>query len=164
MGARCEPCYTLLMRNLITDVPGVRVGNASDARLASGATVVVFDQPYDAPAAGEAAVRQPPRVFADGQLVNVSGSVPSLQKVGWDDKDLAKMGYSGANKSDTPRTVATTPPATTIIRSSAFSATRIMLAPGSLAAPMRCARTAGASLSTGRNACSQIAALACCLL
>jgi L-aminopeptidase/D-esterase-like protein len=32
-------------RNLITDVPGVRVGNASDARLASGATVVVFDQP-----------------------------------------------------------------------------------------------------------------------
>ena len=34
-----------MTRNLITDVPGVRVGNASDARLASGATVVVFDQP-----------------------------------------------------------------------------------------------------------------------
>jgi L-aminopeptidase/D-esterase-like protein len=32
-------------RNLITDVAGVRVGHADDARLASGATVVVFDQP-----------------------------------------------------------------------------------------------------------------------
>lgn len=51
------------------------------------------------------------RVFADGQLVNVSGSVPSLQKVGWDDEALDKLGYSGANKSDAPRTVAAvTPP------------------------------------------------------
>jgi D-aminopeptidase len=33
------------MRNLITDVPGVRVGNAEDARLASGVTVVLFDAP-----------------------------------------------------------------------------------------------------------------------
>ena len=33
------------MRNLITDVPGVRVGHADDARVASGATVVVFDRP-----------------------------------------------------------------------------------------------------------------------
>jgi L-aminopeptidase/D-esterase-like protein len=32
-------------RNLITDVAGVRVGHADDARLGSGATVVVFDQP-----------------------------------------------------------------------------------------------------------------------
>lgn len=32
-------------RNLITDVAGVRVGHAEDAKLASGATVVVFDQP-----------------------------------------------------------------------------------------------------------------------
>ena len=32
-------------RNLITDVPGVRVGNAQDAQLASGVTVVLFDQP-----------------------------------------------------------------------------------------------------------------------
>jgi L-aminopeptidase/D-esterase-like protein len=35
-------------RNLITDVPGVRVGNASDAKLASGTTVVLFDQPASA--------------------------------------------------------------------------------------------------------------------
>lgn len=33
------------MRNLITDVPGLIVGNADDARLASGVTVVLFDQP-----------------------------------------------------------------------------------------------------------------------
>ncbi len=32
-------------RNLITDVAGVRVGHADDARLASGTTVVIFDQP-----------------------------------------------------------------------------------------------------------------------
>jgi D-aminopeptidase len=34
-----------LQRNLITDVPGVRVGNAHDARLASGVTAIVFDAP-----------------------------------------------------------------------------------------------------------------------
>ena len=32
------------MKNLITDVPGVRVGNAHDARVATGVTVAVFDQ------------------------------------------------------------------------------------------------------------------------
>ena len=33
------------MRNLITDVPGVRVGHAHDARLGSGSTAIVFDRP-----------------------------------------------------------------------------------------------------------------------
>jgi D-aminopeptidase len=32
------------MRNLITDIPGIRVGHAADARLASGSTVVVFEK------------------------------------------------------------------------------------------------------------------------
>jgi D-aminopeptidase len=32
------------VRNLITDVPGVRVGNAHDARAATGVTVAVFDK------------------------------------------------------------------------------------------------------------------------
>jgi L-aminopeptidase/D-esterase-like protein len=32
-------------RNLITDVPGLRVGNADDAALASGVTAIIFDQP-----------------------------------------------------------------------------------------------------------------------
>ncbi|WAC25992.1 P1 family peptidase [Ancylobacter sp. SL191] len=33
------------MRNLITDVPGLRVGNATDLALASGVTAVIFDAP-----------------------------------------------------------------------------------------------------------------------
>ena len=33
------------MRNLITDVPGVRVGHAHDMRLGSGATALIFDRP-----------------------------------------------------------------------------------------------------------------------
>ncbi len=33
------------MRNLITDVPGVKVGHAEDMRLGSGSTAVIFDQP-----------------------------------------------------------------------------------------------------------------------
>lgn len=33
------------MLNLITDVPGLRVGNAADARLASGVTAIVFEEP-----------------------------------------------------------------------------------------------------------------------
>jgi L-aminopeptidase/D-esterase-like protein len=33
------------MRNLITDVAGLKIGHAADARLGSGSTVVVFDQP-----------------------------------------------------------------------------------------------------------------------
>jgi len=32
-------------RNLITDVAGVLVGNADDARLASGVTAIIFEQP-----------------------------------------------------------------------------------------------------------------------
>jgi L-aminopeptidase/D-esterase-like protein len=32
-------------RNLITDVPGILVGNAADARLASGVTVALFEEP-----------------------------------------------------------------------------------------------------------------------
>src|SRR5262249_45839385 len=33
------------MRNLITDVPGLRVGHAQDERLGSGTTALIFDQP-----------------------------------------------------------------------------------------------------------------------
>src|SRR5438046_434063 len=33
------------VRNLITDVPGVRVGHAADDKLGSGVTAVVFDEP-----------------------------------------------------------------------------------------------------------------------
>ena len=41
---RTRPCVNQL-RNLITDVPGVLVGNAEDARLASGVTAIVFEEP-----------------------------------------------------------------------------------------------------------------------
>ena len=33
------------MRNLITDVAGLKVGHADDTTLASGATAIVFDEP-----------------------------------------------------------------------------------------------------------------------
>lgn len=33
------------MRNLITDVPGLRIGNAGDLTLGSGVTAIVFDEP-----------------------------------------------------------------------------------------------------------------------
>src|SRR4029077_17210816 len=33
------------MRNLITDVPGIKVGHGTDLRLGSGSTVLVFDEP-----------------------------------------------------------------------------------------------------------------------
>jgi L-aminopeptidase/D-esterase-like protein len=33
------------LKNLLTDIAGVRVGHAHDAKLASGATAIVFDQP-----------------------------------------------------------------------------------------------------------------------
>ncbi len=33
------------MRNLITDVPGLKIGHATDARLGSGATAIIFDEP-----------------------------------------------------------------------------------------------------------------------
>jgi len=33
------------MRNLITDVPGLRIGHAEDLKLGSGATAIIFDKP-----------------------------------------------------------------------------------------------------------------------
>src|SRR5271156_1764037 len=35
----------MTLRNLLTDVPGLKVGHAEDGRLGSGATVVIFDEP-----------------------------------------------------------------------------------------------------------------------
>ena len=33
-----------MTRNLITDIPGIRVGHAGDAKLGSGVTAVIFDR------------------------------------------------------------------------------------------------------------------------
>jgi L-aminopeptidase/D-esterase-like protein len=68
-------------RNLITDVPGVRVGNASDANLASGATVVVFDQPAVAaadvrgggPGTRESALLDPAMTVQGVDAITLSG-------------------------------------------------------------------------------------------
>ena len=59
------------MRNLITDVPGLKVGHAQDARLASGATVIVFDQPAVAAAdvRGGAPGTRETDLLAPGMLV-----------------------------------------------------------------------------------------------
>src|SRR2546423_8877332 len=40
---RCSGVPSL--KNLLTDIAGVRVGHAHDAKLASGTTAIVFDQP-----------------------------------------------------------------------------------------------------------------------
>jgi D-aminopeptidase len=53
------------MRNLITDVPGLTVGAADDARLASGVSVVLFDEPA---AAGIATLGGAP-ALRDGALL-----------------------------------------------------------------------------------------------
>ncbi|MDB5602427.1 MAG: peptidase DmpA [Xanthobacteraceae bacterium] len=41
----CEIVSAPAMKNLLTDVAGLRVGHAQDEKLASGVTVVVFDEP-----------------------------------------------------------------------------------------------------------------------
>jgi D-aminopeptidase len=45
MWIRKDATLTTEMRNLITDVAGVLVGHADDARLASGVTAIVFEEP-----------------------------------------------------------------------------------------------------------------------
>ena len=42
------------MRNLITDIRGIRVGNAHDAAAATGVTAILFDRPTTASAASTA--------------------------------------------------------------------------------------------------------------
>jgi D-aminopeptidase len=37
---------TQIPRNLLTDVPGIRVGHAADPRAASGVTAILFDEPF----------------------------------------------------------------------------------------------------------------------
>jgi D-aminopeptidase len=36
----------IALRNLLTDIPGIRVGHADDARVASGVTAILFDAPF----------------------------------------------------------------------------------------------------------------------
>src|SRR5258705_927628 len=40
-----DGCKGYFLRNLLTDISGVRVGHADDKTVASGATAVIFDRP-----------------------------------------------------------------------------------------------------------------------
>ena len=69
------------MRNLITDVAGVRVGHAGDDRLGSGATVIVFDRPVAAsvdvrgggPGTRETALLDPAQTIEGIDAIALSG-------------------------------------------------------------------------------------------
>ncbi|HZC55880.1 MAG TPA: P1 family peptidase [Xanthobacteraceae bacterium] len=69
------------MRNLITDVPGIRVGHAEDARLGSGATAVIFDAPAVAsidlrgggPGTRETALLDPAQTVSGIDAITLSG-------------------------------------------------------------------------------------------
>jgi L-aminopeptidase/D-esterase-like protein len=69
------------LRNLITDVPGLRVGHAEDARLGSGVTAVVFDAPAVAsvdlrgggPGTRETALLDPAQTVSGIDAITLSG-------------------------------------------------------------------------------------------
>jgi len=71
----------MTLRNLITDVPGIRVGHASDNKLASGVTAIIFDEPAvaavdvrgGAPATRETDLLEPHRTVERVDAVVLSG-------------------------------------------------------------------------------------------
>src|SRR6476469_2608369 len=70
-----------MARNLITDVPGVLVGNAGDAKLGSGVTVIVFESPVTAsvdvrgggPGTRETALLDPAQTVESIDAIVISG-------------------------------------------------------------------------------------------
>jgi D-aminopeptidase len=71
----------LSMRNLITDVPGILVGNAEDMRLGSGSTAIIFEQPAVAsidvrgggPGTRETALLDPAQTVEGIDAITLSG-------------------------------------------------------------------------------------------
>src|ERR1700735_454157 len=69
------------MRNLLTDVPGIKVGHGTDTRLGSGSTVVVFDEPAVAsidvrgggPGTRESALLDPSQTIEAIDAITLSG-------------------------------------------------------------------------------------------
>ncbi|HEY1982396.1 MAG TPA: P1 family peptidase [Xanthobacteraceae bacterium] len=69
------------MRNLITDVPGLKVGHAEDFRLGSGSTAVIFDEPAVAsidvrgggPGTRETALLDPAQTVQGIDAITLSG-------------------------------------------------------------------------------------------
>ncbi len=72
---------TEIVRNLITDVPGIKIGHADDARLGSGATAIVFDEPSVAsidvrgggPGTRETALLDPAQTVEGIDAITLSG-------------------------------------------------------------------------------------------
>jgi L-aminopeptidase/D-esterase-like protein len=65
------------MNNLLTDVPGVRVGHADDARLASGVTAILFDEP----AVAAMDVRGGGPGTREGALLDVANTVERIDAI-----------------------------------------------------------------------------------
>src|SRR5580704_10307300 len=65
------------MKNLLTDVAGVRVGHAGDAKLASGVTAVIFDNPVVA----AIDVRGGGPGTRDGALLDVANTVERVDAI-----------------------------------------------------------------------------------
>jgi L-aminopeptidase/D-esterase-like protein len=65
------------MKNLLTDIPGVRVGHADDGTLASGVTAVIFD----APAVAAIDVRGGGPGTRDGALLDLANTVDRIDAI-----------------------------------------------------------------------------------
>ena len=69
------------MKNLLTDIEGVRVGHADDAKVASGVTAVIFDKPAVAsidvrgggPGIRESALLEPEATVEAVDAITLSG-------------------------------------------------------------------------------------------
>jgi L-aminopeptidase/D-esterase-like protein len=69
------------LRNLITDVPGIKIGHATDTRLGSGATAIIFDTPAVAsidvrgggPGTRETALLDPAQTVEGIDAITLSG-------------------------------------------------------------------------------------------
>ena len=84
IAAKSSPLKALariLLRNLITDVAGIKIGHAEDARLGSGATAIVFDEPAVAsidvrgggPGTRETALLDPAQTVEGIDAITLSG-------------------------------------------------------------------------------------------
>jgi L-aminopeptidase/D-esterase-like protein len=65
------------MKNLLTDIPGVRVGHAHDATVASGVTAIIFDQP----AVASIDVRGGGPGTRDGSLLDAANTVERIDAI-----------------------------------------------------------------------------------
>src|SRR4051794_29602731 len=65
------------MKNLLTDIAGVRVGHADDAALASGVTAIVFD----APAVAAIDVRGGGPGIRDGAVLELANTVERIDAI-----------------------------------------------------------------------------------